>query len=144
MPARSHRKLAVALALACACDTGNSVAITVTLPEAIAARYSPEQRGLLFVALSTGDESVVHTEVICGEKTRFEVDLGTDGERKDALISAWIVTDGPGACGPDAPSGIDPDDYSLVGDEPEDKLELAGASGCNNNSTFAELILADP
>lgn len=136
------RWLGLSLALSLACDTGYTIDITVTVPDDVAAAYTPKNRGILMVTLNTDDGSSRRAvTVLCGDAASFEVDLGGEGERKEGIVRAWIEP------GTDAPCGVVTDlgvgsDASRDGDEPTAGATVDAASGCEPDNTSVELILA--
>ena len=105
------RWLGLSLALSVACDTGYTIDITVTVPDDVAAAYTPENRGILMVTLNTDDGSSRRAvTVLCGDAASFEVDLGGEGERKEGIVRAWIEpgTDAPAAWSPTWASAATP------------------------------------
>lgn len=138
----TRKTILAALALSFACDTGHVIHASIILPKAIAAAYSPEQRGLLVASFSHVDGGQRRNiAVVCGDTTTFETEFSGDGERKEATIQAWILADAAGPCGP-----ID-DDFEAgdrEGDEPKGTVTVDAAAGCEQDSTSVEITLALP
>jgi hypothetical protein len=102
----TRKTILAALALSFACDSGHVIHASIILPKAIAAAYTPKQRGLLVASFSHVDGGQRRNiAVVCGDTTTFETEFSGDGERKESTIQAWILAD---ATGPAAPPATTP------------------------------------
>lgn len=138
----TRKTILAALALSFACDFGHVIHASIILPKAIAAAYTPEQRGLLVASFSHVDGGQRRNiAVVCGDTTTFETEFSGDGERKESTIQAWILADATGPCGP---TGDDSDASDREGDEPKGTVTVDAAAGCEQDSTSVEITLALP
>lgn len=86
-----RRHLVAGLGLALACDERYTVATTVTLPDEVAAAYTPSDRGLVVVSIrSDADRDVRVVGVVCGEGDTYRVSTGGFGDLPEAEVQAWI------------------------------------------------------
>ena len=147
------RRFIAALGLALlACDPGFSIHATVIVPEAVAAAYTPDQRGLLLVTIDADGSSSERqgVAVICGEGGSFDASYGSLGTLPDAIIIAWITplpADDERPCGAVSEDSMDyVGDFDAAADEdPQARETITAESGCNaSNNGEAELTLAIP
>ena len=150
---RNYRHHLVAgLGLALACDERYTVATTVTLPDEVAAAYTPADRGLVVVSIrSDAGRDVRVVDVVCGEGDTYRVSTGGFGARPDAEVQAWIEplpADDARPCGKfTSPKGAITH-YTVDADEPQAQASSEGSDGGCNDSTSGsvtiELTLAAP
>lgn len=151
---RNYRRYLVAgLGLALACDERYTVATTVTLPDEVAAAYTPADRGLVVVSIRSdaAGREVRVVGVVCGEGDTYWVSTGGFGDLPDAEVQAWIEplpADDDRPCGKFTLPKESITRYTVDADEPQAQASSEGSDGGCSDSTSGsvtiELTLAAP
>jgi len=140
-------RYAAALALSLACDSGHTLQIVVEIPDDIVARYSPEQRGILYVDVRPDGFDPVYraAAVVCGETNTYRLDSSGDGEVPNTRILAWIEPVTGGECGANQDIQWMASEGKTVypdAEEPQGEAMVQETSNCNH-SEDVELVIDD-